>query len=116
MRYVIGLVVASMIGCAAAPLARGQAGVRSGYVHLGEPFSPKTLKVAALDASGTLLPAVPLALELKSASGVFETRQDGVVTAMLPPVMVPVKTAQVSFRARTICPGTAAEAFVEADI
>jgi hypothetical protein len=171
-RYVSGLVVAWIIGCAAVPLARGQASARPGYVHLGEglssaapdvhievsaprmftiyqldeacrtsraanvvrlraqparftlhvgePFSLKSLNISALDASAALRPSVPIAIELKSASGgllpVFDNRQDGIVIATPPSVLVPLTAARVTFRARALCPGPMAEAFVEAEI
>ena len=153
-----------MIGAASVPLAAGQAGIRPGYVHLGEglssaapgadiafafhrmftiytmdeacrasrvgdvvglraeprrltlhvsePFSPKSLKVATLDASGRLLPRVPIVVEVKVPPGVFNMRQDVLGTTGL----VPLSPGQATFRVKTICPGPAAEVFVEAEI
>ena len=84
---------------------------------VGEPFPPKSLKIAALDASGALRPSVPIFIELKEGvHPVFDNRQDGIVIATPPSVLVPLTAARVTFRARTICPGPAAEAFVEAEI
>jgi hypothetical protein len=81
-------------------------------LNVGEPFSPGSLKVAALDASGALLPKVPIAVELKSPSGVFDKGRD----AFASEVLVPVSPARVTLRARTMCRGPAAEVFVGADI
>jgi hypothetical protein len=81
-------------------------------LNVGEPFSPGSLKVAALDASGALLPKVPIAVELKSPSGVFDKGRD----AFASDVLVPVSPARVTLRARTMCRGPAAEVFVGADI
>jgi hypothetical protein len=39
VRWLTGLVVASIIGCAAVPVAGGQASVRSDYIHLGKGVS-----------------------------------------------------------------------------
>ena len=166
--------VAFVIGCAAVPVAGGQAGVRSGYfhvgegvssaapgadaeftsrmftiylleeacrdsragdvvrlraqpsrltLHVGEPFSPGSLKVAALDAVGALLPKVPITIELKSPVDVFDARypwgESGQLRAnelLISGALMPLNPARVTFRFRTICSGPAAEVLVDAEI
>jgi hypothetical protein len=91
-------------------------------LNVGEPFSPGSLKVAALDASGALLPKVPLAVELKSPLNVFDARYPWGESGKLQQdllaggALMPLRPARVSFRFRTICPGPAADVFVHADI
>ena len=92
-------------------------------VYVGEPFSPGSLKVAALDAAGALLPKVPITIELKSAVDAFDAREpwgesgqrraNGLLIAG---ALMPLTPARVTFRFRTICPGPAAEVFVDAEI
>jgi hypothetical protein len=63
-----------------------------------------------LDAA--LLSKVPIVVELKSPSGVFDKGRD----AFASEVLVPVSPARVTLRARTMCRGSAAAVFVRADI
>lgn len=84
-------------------------------LRLGEPFRPGTLRITARDASGAVLPNVPLAVEVSGPPNVFARErvaqlvdEDG--------SMVPSRPASVRFRVRTICPGAGADTFVRADI
>lgn len=172
VRWRSAFVGAFVIGCAAVPVAGGQAGLRPDYVHIGqgvtsvapgadaevasrmftmylldeacrnsragdvvrlraepslalyvgEPFSPGSLKVAALDAAGALLPKVPIAVELKSPLGAFDKRSPWGESGQLQQdvlasgALMPLRPARVTFRFRTICPGPEADVFVDADI
>jgi hypothetical protein len=173
VRWLNGLVVASIIGCAAVPVAGRQTALHADYVyigegvssaapsadaefasrmftmylldeacrssragdvvrlraqpsrltlHVGEPFSPGSLKIAAIGAAGALLPKVPIAVELKSPLGVFDARDPWGKSGRLQQdllaggALMPLSPARVTFRFRTICPGPAAEVFVGADI
>ena len=92
-------------------------------LHVGEPFSPGSLKVAALDAAGALLPKVPITVALKSPVGVLDARypwgESGQLRAnelLISGAVMPLSPARVTFRFRTICPGPTAEVLVDADI
>jgi hypothetical protein len=91
-------------------------------LHVGEPFSPGSLKIEALDAAGTLLPRVPIAIELNSRFGVFDARdwgQSGQLRAnelLINGALMPLSPERVRFRFRTICSGPAADVFVDAEI
>jgi hypothetical protein len=84
-------------------------------LRLGEPFRPGTLRITARDASGAVLPNVPLAVEVSGPPNVFARErlaqlvdEDGSI--------VPSRPASVRFRVRTICPGAGADTFVRAEI
>jgi hypothetical protein len=91
-------------------------------LHVGEPFSLGSVKITALGAADVLLPKVPVAVELKSRVGVFDYRfpwgESGVLQqdALVGGALMPRTPARVIFRFRMICPGPAAEVFVEAEI
>jgi len=75
-------------------------------------FWPGHLIVLAYDASGALLPKVPLGVELSAAADVIDRRPhvapDG--------ILVPLRPAPIRFRLRTICGGSEAEVVLAADI
>jgi hypothetical protein len=81
-------------------------------LRVGEPFVRARLKIVALDASGAVLPRVPIAVEVNGPPNVLVSPKnmnaDGSLTAMAP--------TQVEFRIRTICNGSSAETFVPADV
>jgi hypothetical protein len=82
-------------------------------LHVGEPFRPGSLRIVALDASGTVLPKIPLMIDVNGPQNVFardnlEGVPDGSIT--------PTTPTSVRFRFRTICPGPGADTFVPADI
>ena len=81
-------------------------------LRVGDPFVRARLKIVALDASGAVLPRVPIAVEVNAPPNVLvsptNTNADGSMTAMAP--------TQVRFRIRTICNGSGAETFVPADV
>jgi hypothetical protein len=79
-------------------------------LRVGKPFTPSALKIVALDASGSVLPKVPIAIEVelwtKVLDGKSEHISDGTVT--------PVRPGTFRFRIRTICEGPAVEIFIDA--
>ena len=82
-------------------------------LHVGEPFRPGSLRIVALDASGTVLPKIPLMIDVNGQQNVFardnlQNVPDGSIT--------PTTPTFVRFRIRTICPGPGADTFVPADI
>jgi hypothetical protein len=79
-------------------------------IRIGEPFSPAELKIVARDAAGRVLPGVPIAIEVKAPTGLFDpSLRDAGGTGPL----VPRTAAAVTFRARALCPGPPGEALLE---
>jgi hypothetical protein len=82
-------------------------------LHVGEPFRPGSLRIVALDASGTVLPKIPLMIDVNGPQNVFARDNlqgvpDGSIT--------PTTSTSVRFRIRTMCPGPGADTFVRAGI
>lgn len=82
-------------------------------LHVGEPFRPGSLRIVALDASGTVLPKIPLMIDVNGPQNVFARDNlqgvpDGSIT--------PTTSTSVRYRIRTMCPGPGADTFVRADI
>jgi hypothetical protein len=79
---------------------------------VGRPFVRARLKIVALDASGAVLPRVPIAVEVNGPPNILvsptNTNADGSLTATVP--------TQVRFRIRTICNGPGVQTFVRADV
>jgi hypothetical protein len=82
-------------------------------LQVGEPFRPGSLRIVALDASGAVLPNIPLMIDVNGPLGVF--KRDNLQNVP-DPSMTPTTPTSVRFRIRTICPGRGAETFVPADI
>jgi hypothetical protein len=81
-------------------------------VPAGEPFNPNVLRVLALDASGSTIPRVPIAVETELASPALATSAprvaDGTVT--------PQRPGRFKLRIRTVCEAPVAEAFITAQV
>src|ERR687886_9699 len=83
-------------------------------LRVGESFRRGSLRIVARDASGAVLPNIPLAVEVSGPPNVFAREnlaqlvEDGAITPRIP--------TAVRFRIRTICPGVGADTFVPADI
>ena len=80
---------------------------------VGQPFRPGSLKVVALNASGAILPNIPLMIDVSGSEKIFAREN---LDKLPDGSMTPVTPAHVRFHVRTICPGTGAETFVEVDI
>jgi len=83
-------------------------------LRLGEPFRPGTLRITARDASGAVLPNVPLAVEVSGPPNVFA--RERLAQLVEDGSIIPRSPASVRFRVRTICPGAGADTFVRAEI
>jgi hypothetical protein len=92
--------------------------LRSDVSHLrlrvGEPFQPGSLRIVARDASGAVLPNVPLAVEVSGPPNLFA--REGLAHIVEDGSIIPRMSASVRFRIRTICPGAGADTFVRADM
>jgi hypothetical protein len=80
---------------------------------VGLPFKPSSLKVVALNASGAILPNTPVMIDVSGSEKIFAREN---LDKLPNGSMTPVTPAHVRFHVRTICPGTGAQTFVEADI
>jgi hypothetical protein len=97
----------------AADIVRLRSEISRLRLHVGEPFRPGSLRIVALDASGTVLPKIPLMIDVNGPQNVFARDNlqgvpDGSIT--------PTTSTSVRFRIRTMCPGPGADTFVRADI
>jgi hypothetical protein len=81
-------------------------------VRAGDPFDPSVLRVVALDASGTIVPRVPIAVETELGSPVLATSTphvaDGTVT--------PRQAGRFKLRIRTLCDAPVAETFITVQV
>ena len=81
-------------------------------VRAGDLFDPNVLRVLALDASGTIVPRVPIAVETALGSPVLATSTprvaDGTVT--------PRRPGRFKLRIRTVCDAPVAEAFITVQV
>jgi hypothetical protein len=81
-------------------------------LRVGERFPLRSLKIVALDASGSVLPKVPIAVEVAVRPSVFELRSDRIADGSL----TATSPGRTRLRIRTICDRSRAETFVPVDI
>jgi hypothetical protein len=85
--------------------------------RLGERFLPAHLKIWAQDASGGVLPQVPIAVELNAPPDFFDVHlpdaPDGPPAPLGSGPLVARQIGTATFRARTICPGSTADVLLE---
>jgi hypothetical protein len=81
-------------------------------LRVGERFPLRSLKIVALDASGAVLPKVPIAVEAAVRPSLFELRSDRIADGSL----TATSPGRTQFRIRTICDRSRAETFVPVDV
>lgn len=81
-------------------------------LRVGDVFPLRSLKIVALDASGSVLPKVPIAVEVETRPNVFDLRSDRIAYGSL----TAISPGRVRFRIRTFCERSKAETFVPAEI
>jgi hypothetical protein len=97
----------------AAEIVRLRSEISRLRLHVGEPFRPGSLRIVALDASGAVLPNIPLMIDVNGPQNVFARDN---LQNVPDPSITPTTPTSVRFRIRTICPGPGADTFVPADI
>ena len=98
----------------AAEVVRLRSDVSHLQLRVDEPFKPGSLRIVARDASGSVLPNVPLAVEVSESPNVFA--RERLAQLVEDESIIPRSPASVRFRIRTICPGPGADTFIPADI
>jgi hypothetical protein len=96
----------------AADVARLRSDTPRVRVRVGERFPLRSLKIVALDASGAVLPKVPIAVEVAIRPSLFELRSDRIADGSL----TATGSGRTRFRIRTICDRSRAETFVPVDV
>jgi hypothetical protein len=82
-------------------------------LHVHQTYALENLRVVAVAASGSILPRVPMQIDVERVSPeIVNTRSDHLQDA----VIVPAITGRFRFRFRTVCGGSAAEATVVAEV
>jgi hypothetical protein len=85
--------------------------------RIGRPFPPAQLKIVALDNAGRVVARVPVAVELKAPPRFFDSRlpdaPEGPAVPLGTGPLIPIATGTVTFRARTLCRGSAADVLVQ---
>jgi len=78
-------------------------------LRVGRPFELQSLEIDALDTHRTIVPRVPIAIEVDSDSNLLDTTvADGGLR--------PLKAGRTSLRVRTVCPGATTETLVPVTI
>lgn len=101
------------VRCAQAEkVTRLRATTRTVQLRVGRLFPLSTLKVVALESSGSVVPQVPVAVEVEDVSpSILDFPSDHLQFGP-----VPIRPGNFKFRVRTICEGTGAEIMVKAHV
>ena len=96
--------------CARAARVGRLRGVELAVLRMGEPFPLRRLAVAAFDSSGSLVPSVPVTIEVElvSPSVIF------FISERLAQGLTAHASGVFRIRVRTICPGPSAEVTITA--
>jgi hypothetical protein len=81
-------------------------------LRVGRPFAYSNLRLVALNASGAVLPRVPIAIESEMWSDVLDVRSDHIGDG----TVTPVRAGTIRLRFRTICDASGAETFITARV
>jgi hypothetical protein len=85
--------------------------------RVGQPFPPARLTIVALDTANRVLPRVPIVVDLNASPDFFDSHlpdaPDGPSVPLGTGPLVARSVGTATFRARTVCPGSAADVLVE---
>lgn len=96
--------------CSSAPAPTRLVAESPVIFRLGEWFPLASLKIVAVDASNLPLRPVPLSIEVQNSDPPLLNLQSNMIADL------PIRPSRFLFRARTICPGTAADVFFPATV